>query len=370
MQQNTAKETSGQSTSKTHGESPALPSHLSDDMLNASLPTRTWGEFLGETSRKLGLGSALLGAGLGLSGIAPSGMEKRAEGGIIISGGDDQQARDNGVAFSVFGGGNTGFLQMVSSTRVMHSSVVFINDRTAIAAAHQVFNPEWGSDQLYFVGTSPNFNEPSLGSVHQASRIIVHPTWNGSYATGIDLAVIQFDSPVAGVNPIVFADSRPFVGDTVWFSGYGITGDTVRGYVGQDGFIRAGTSIVQSTAPLLGGDPMFYLNARYRNFDSFPTDMRPAGGDSGGGAWTPDGALWGLIVAGDLEVFGNRSMSLDLNAPGVRSFISENTVAVPEPGTLALLVSAGGAFAAWRRIRRRLDAKLNSGDSSPKSTEL
>ncbi|XZE19215.1 trypsin-like serine protease [Pirellulaceae bacterium SH449] len=358
MQQNTAKETSGQSTSKTHGESPALPSHLSDDMLNASLPTRTWGEFIGETSRKLGLGSALLGAGLGLSGIAPSGMEKRAEGGIIISGGDDQQARERGETFSVFGGGNTGFLKRVTDLGTFHSSMVFINDRLAVAAAHS-FRNEFGNIQDIFVGTSPNFNQPELGSLTRVSEVIFHPSYNGTAAGGsIDLAILKFESPVAGVKDVVFAEGRPTQNQTVWFSGYGVTGNPTDGYLGQDGFIRAGTSRAQEGTPLLGGNPDLYMNALFTDRSNFPNDLRLAPGDSGGGTWNGNGELWGINIGASTSVTSRGSMFLSTSAPEVRNFIDlYSSTAVPEPSSLALAVTAlglGGWLARRRNFLQRI----------------
>lgn len=347
MQQNTTKETSAQSISitkaRTHAESTAMPSHLSDDVLNTSLPTRTWSEFLGQTSRKLGLGSALLGAGLGLSGIAPSGMEKRAEGGIIVAGADDQIYKDNGVAHSVAGGGNTGYLKMVTDLGTFYSSAVFLNDRKVLTSAHQ-HNPVFGNVIDLFVGTSPNFNQPELGSLIRITDVIKHPSYTGVAGGGIDLAILTTETAVSGVVTLQIADGRPLHNETIWFSGYGRTGDTIRGYVGQDGFIRAGTSRAREDGnPILGEDPSLYMNAQFRNFPNFPTDLRLANGDSGGGAWNINGEFLGINIGASTPVTGSLSVFLSASAAPVKSFIdAHSSTAVPEPSSLALTIAALG----------------------------
>lgn len=346
-------------SSQNQSPDSALPSHLADDSLNASLPKRTWSEFLGETSKRVGLGTAMLGAGLGLSGVGPTGFQRKAEGGIIISGGNDAQYRANGEAHSVFGGGNTGFLRRTSELGVFHSSLVFINPTTAVATAHQFNNPAFGLNQSYEAGTSPNFNNPGLGTLNSVSSIIIHPEYGGSAGAGIDLAILKFEAPVPGVFDVVFASAMPTSNDIVWFSGYGVTGDRSRGYVGQDGFIRAGTSIALDNSPLLGAAANGYMNAQYRNFLNFPTDLRTANGDSGGGTWNSNGELWGINIGASTAVTGTTSVFLSTNAPPVRSFIDQySTTAVPEPSSFALTAVAIG-LGGWY-ARRRIQKKDNA----------
>lgn len=345
----------------THNQSSeaSLPSHLKDDALNTALPKRTWGEFVSETSKRLGLGTAMLGAGLGLSGFGPIGAERKAEGGIIISGGNDAQYRANGEAFSVFGGGNTGFLRRTSELGVFHSSLVFINPTTAVATAHQFNNPAFGLNQSYEAGTSPDFNNPGLGTLNRISSIIIHPDYGGSAGAGIDLAVLKFEAAVPGVINVVFAPGMPNQNETVWFSGYGETGDRTRGYVGQDGFIRAGTSRALSNPPLLGTAANGYMNAQYANYPNFPTDLRTANGDSGGGTWNSNGELWGINIGASTAITGTTSVFLSTSAPPVRNFIDQySSTAVPEPSSLALAGAALGV-GAWL-ARRRAQQKSNS----------
>lgn len=348
-------------SSQNQSPDSSLPSHLADDSLNASLPKRTWGEFLGETSKRVGLGTAMLGAGLGLSGVGPTGFERKAEGGIIISGGNDAQYRANGEAHSVFGGGNTGFLRRTSELGVFHSSLVFINPTTAVATAHQFNNPAFGLNQSYEAGTSPNFNNPGLGTLNSVSSIIIHPEYGGSAGAGIDLAILKFDAPVPGVFDVVFAQGRPNQNETVWFSGYGVTGDRTRGYVGQDGFIRAGTSIARNGAPLLGTAANGYMNASFLDLPEFPTDLRTSNGDSGGGTWNSNGELWGINIGANTPISGSTSVFLSTSHAPVSNFIDQyRSTAVPEPSSLALTVAALG-IGGWLARRR---AKHNEKPST------
>ena len=48
------------------------------------LPDRTWKKYFGERVRKAGLGAAMAGAGLGVSGFGGI-EEKRADAGIVTS---------------------------------------------------------------------------------------------------------------------------------------------------------------------------------------------------------------------------------------------------------------------------------------------
>lgn len=342
-------------SSQNQSPDSSLPSHLADDSLNASLPKRTWGEFLGETSKRVGLGTAMLGAGLGLSGVGPTGFERKAEGGIIISGGNDAQYRANGEAHSVFGGGNTGFLRRTSELGVFHSSLVFINPTTAVATAHQFNNPAFGLNQSYEAGTSPNFNNPGLGTLNSVSSIIIHPEYGGSAGAGIDLAILKFDAPVPGVFDVVFAQGRPNQNETVWFSGYGDTGDPTRGYVGQDGFIRAGTSRARNSAPILGSAANGYINALFTDDPSFSTDLRIANRDSGGGTWNSNRELWGINIGYSLPANTGGSVFLSTSHAPVRDFIDQySSTAVPEPSSLALAGAAlaVGGWMARRRMKR------------------
>ena len=243
-----------------------------------ALPERTWKAYFGEIARKAGLGAAMAVAGLGLSGFGGI-EEKRAEAGIVISmdPNADQRARDNGFRYSVAGGGNVGSLTNTSELGTFYSSLVFVNPFTAISSAHQ-FDSRFGLNQSYSIGTGANYNS---GSFYTPTNVFIHPSYGGSAGSGIDLAVITFNIPVALQNNLVFESSRPAVGQEIWLSGFGISGSRDVGYLPQDGFLRAGTSFVNSAPPLLGGNSLFYQNASFRDLAFFPNSLRGAPGDSG-----------------------------------------------------------------------------------------
>ncbi len=320
--------------------------HLNDHALSANLPERTWRGFLGESARKVGLGAAMMGAGLGLSGFGGV-DEKKADAGIVISFDPDadQRARDNGAGYSVENGGNVGALRYQSGTQTVYSSLVFVNPYTAISTAHQ-FSPGFSSGISYAAVTGANYNS---GNVYNPASIFLHPN------SAVDFAVITFDIPVPISKDIVFGQSRPAANESVWLTGYGRSGSPDIGYLSQDGNLRAGQSLANNFPPLLGGSPLLYQNALFFDELSNPTHLRLTNGDSGGGIFNQNGELVGLGRAASSSVGGSTSEFLNLLAPEVRGFLDSHSVtAVPEPSSLVLsFIALGtGALAAWRRSRK------------------
>ena len=72
-----------------------------------AIPGGTWTEFFGKTAQKVGLGTAMLAAGLGLSGFGGI-EEKRADAGIITSAAADPQAKASGRSIRLMVGGVLG----------------------------------------------------------------------------------------------------------------------------------------------------------------------------------------------------------------------------------------------------------------------
>jgi hypothetical protein len=273
--------------------------------------------------------------------------------GIVVSGDPtaNQRAIDTGFGYSVDGGGNVGSIAVRSELGTFYSSLVFINPYTAISSAHQ-FGSGFGLNQSYSIGSSANYNG---GSFHTPSNVFTHPTYGGA-GSGIDLAVIQFNSPVPLSNNLLFATERPALNETVWLAGYGVSGSRDVGYLPQDGLIRAGTSIARNSPPILGGSPLYYQNALFEDDPFFPTSLRGMTGDSGGGVFRTNGEFYGLIIGGSLELAGSTSMFLNTSNPDVRSFIDQYTItSVPEPNSLLLL--AGGLAIASYRVRGRFHNK-------------
>ena len=90
-------------------------------------------EFFGKTVRDAGLGAAMLGAGLGLSGFG--GIEqKRADAGIVISGDPlaNQRAIDNGARYSVAGGLFGRCLAPIDISRPVRDRLLWIREDNAV----------------------------------------------------------------------------------------------------------------------------------------------------------------------------------------------------------------------------------------------
>ncbi len=328
---------------------------LGDSALDVRLPARSWGEFAQAVARKTGFASAMMGAGLGLTGFGGVG-EQKAEAGIVISfdPNADQRAKDNGAVRSVAGGGNVGSITVHSELGSYSSSLVFINPFTAIKDAH-AFDSRFGLNQSYSIGTGANYNS---GPYMSPANIFIHPDYGGAAGRGVDLAVITFNIPVAGVSELEFASGRSALNETLWLAGYGVTGSPDRGYLGQDGFIRAGTSIARNSAPLLGGSSSLYQNLLFDDVTDNLTGLRGGPGDSGGGIFKLDGKLAKIIIGGSTDITGSTSMGLLVSAPTVVSFIDQHKItAVPEPSSLSLLGGLAVASAAYRAYRRLIPRK-------------
>jgi len=310
-------------------------SHLKDETLAGSMPKRTWSEWGQEVIRDVGFKAAMGVSSLGLGGAAVT--EKQAEAGLMSSFGNDADFRARGATYSVEGGGNAAALRLQSDTQVVHSSLVFVNPYTAIATAHQ-FAPNFGANPTYSVHTGANYNS---GNSYVPSEIIIHPN------PAIDFAVLKFATPVPLAHDLVFASARPSQDETVWMAGYGSRGTRETGLLGQDGFIRAGTSFAYpGESPLLGGDPAYYMNLAFFNRSHLPTQMRITYGHSGNLQVNAAGELFGLGRGAGATVNGGTSEILNVLHPDIQGFLG-----VPEPTSLAL-VGVAASCAVFSRRRR------------------
>jgi hypothetical protein len=324
---------------------------------NAKLPARTWNEWAKETARDVGFKAAFGAASLGLSGLGGI-EEKRAEAGIVLSMDPqaDQRAINNGVGFSVAGGGNSGYLRgdynYSGGSGTFYASAVFIDPYTAISSGHNVRGTEQFNTR-FSIGTGPNFNS-NPGSLYEVSNVIMNPGYaaSGTRANAADIVIFKFANPVAGVSTIQIADGRPAPNSEVWMAGFGQGGNAAVGYLPLDGNLRAGTSVIRDTIPPLGGaSSLLYGNAYFDNVAFNQTGLRAAPGDSGGGVFT-DNKLLGLMTAAPFSASGAYTTYLDLSVPSTREFVlSNSSTAVPEPSGLLMLGAAtvGAAF-----LRKRL----------------
>jgi len=302
------------------------------------LPERTWKEYFGETVRKAGLGAAMLGTGLGVSGFG--GIEdKRAEAGIVTSLEADPQAIALGSTFSVDGGGNVGYISYGTGT----SSGIYLGNGWVLGAGHTASNV----GPLTF-GTGFNFNS-NPGTVFSPSQVILHPQY--SSGGNHDLALLRFAD--LNLNRILSFAARPPTGSDLFLAGFGTTG-TPAGYTTQDGFIRAGTSrlLAGVNLPIAGYSREFFGEAFFRP-NTRPNDIRAHGGDSGGGVFTQTGDLFGIMIAASSPADGTSTYFLDLSNPaGENRAWIQSITAVPEPSSL-LMFGVAGAASALNHLRSR-----------------
>ncbi len=97
-------------------------------------------------------------------------------------------------------------------------------------------------------------------------------------------------------------------------------------------------------------------------------------GDSGGPVFYKSGGTWQLVGMlfnvgtepgqpwPDVVVYGNHSWAANLTTP---VYYNQLAAAIPEPGTVALVVLAAGTVRMWRRLRRRLLANGPWSDREP-----
>jgi len=163
-----------------------------------TFPDRTWTEFFGKTAQKVGLGTAIMTAGLGLSGFGGL-EEKRADAGIITTLAADPQTKASGAQYSVDGGGSVGYINNSAG----RASGVYLGSGWVLTAGHVAAS----GGPLTF-GTGSNFNS-SPGTIFTPTQVIINPLY--SNGGNHDLALIRY----AGLDlnrTITFAITTPAAG--------------------------------------------------------------------------------------------------------------------------------------------------------------
>lgn len=304
---------------------------------------RKWRWYLRRVSQKVGLGTAMMGTGFGLTGLGGA-EQKQADAGIITSASADPQILAFGATYAVKNGGSVGYI----TNSAGHGSGVYLGNGWVLTAGHVA---NYGGALTF--GTGTNFNSDP-GTIHSPSQVIFHPQY--SNLGNHDLALIKY--PTLNQSSILtIATSRPATGSDIWLAGYGTTG-TPAGYTIQDGFIRAGTSGLYY-GPVLdtsGYSNVFYGLGDMRSFIR-PYDIRAYVGDSGGGVLTPAGELLGIMIAAGNSPSNPRTYFLDGTNLENSSWIQSIT-AVPEPTSLFLVGAAGLATFGFRRVRRPKENRL------------
>lgn len=237
--------------------------------------------------------------------------------------------------------------------------------------------------------------------VLDVANITLHPDWHGfnnvlgpeGSSINDDLAVVELSGPVPEGIPVynLFTDNSPYV-HAITSVGYGTTGDPVGGYVtGSASFTTRRVGLNQKDARYpddewVGQPEMFgadfdgpYEDSNVYNLGDPDYDRVIEGslgnerettigpGDSGGPSFLSDFSTFELITGddGNLIVLGVNTFTGSAPAaapefgsiyggPLVASYAGwVDSVIVPEPGSLAMLLGLAGVLALGRFARRR-----------------
>jgi hypothetical protein len=288
-----------------------------------------------ERSRLVKIGIACVAAWMAVSSAA-----KNAAAAIIPSGANDTTYVQNGAS-------NAGFLLSLQATlpngSLEHVSAFEINPWTVGTAAHNLTGLTGSADPSTIrIGTSPNFNNPSLGLTVTAGSYFIDPNYvpGSSAASTTDFAIIHLTSPLPDMHQTI-SITAPTVGQMTEFAGFGSSSQS-GGTPVQDGSSRGWVLPVGTT--------MGELSPGYQSafFSSTPGTANAFGGDSGGPVFSYSSATGIYTVYGEMVAqsggtgAGGSTTFLDFADPSVQQFIAANTV--PEPGTLAIFICAAGIF--------------------------
>ena len=235
------------------------------------------------------------------------------------------------------------------------ASGVLIHPNFVLFAGHSALsndNDESSFYDDYFFVLGPNTSAADATEFQYADEVILHPAYNGP-ESGVDLALLYFETPFTSTAPAEFYQEDVQVGDVATIVGFGRTGTPATGIQTVDGIKRAAQNVVDAVDSIDFG----YFGHRFR--DTVHPNFLPLGGqalpsDSGGGWFIEsddDFFLAGITSGGGQEPgYGIDSSAYELRRAA--TWINETIASkqIPEPSTL-LLASLTGMLICPRRRR-------------------
>lgn len=185
------------------------------------------------------------------------------------------------------------FLEQQGPRKVCAATL--IHTQWAITAAHCLEQTSLKST----LASGANFVVRLANASRTIDAFVVHPLYDLSSSTDVDLALLHFEEPLGFPRPILLADGEVAVGQLVYLLGWGYTGQGLSGRDHDDGkFRRASNRLTQVDSRL----SIFFDDPRIDRGASEELEGMPSLGDSGGPALmkTAEGYALGGITVGEV----------------------------------------------------------------------
>ena len=185
------------------------------------------------------------------------------------------------------------FLEKQGSRKVCAATL--IHAQWAITAAHCLEQTSLKST----LAREAKFSVKLANESRAIDAFVVHPLYDLTSSTDVDLALLHFEEPLAFPRPILLADGEVAVGQLIYLLGWGYTGQGLSGRDRDDGkFRRASNRLTQVDNRL----SIFFDDPRVNRGASEKLEGMPSLGDSGGPALmkTAEGYALGGITVGEV----------------------------------------------------------------------